>query len=277
MSFCGINSKYEEAKLVIFGAPYDGTASFRPGSRFAPAQMRIDSWGLESYSPYQDSDLEDYAICDYGDIDLSFSAPQTTMAELETVVKKIVLDQKVPLMIGGEHSLTFPAVKAVFAKYPDLELIHLDAHTDLRASYLGDANSHASVMRRCFELLGPLKIHSFGVRSGLKSEFSFAKKNLDFHPFTLEGIEELRQSLGDKPVYLTLDLDILDPAYLMGTGTPEPGGVSFTALHQALLSLKGLNFKGLDLMELAPHYDSSAASTAVACKLLRELALIVLS
>lgn len=157
--------------------------------------------------------------------------------------------------------------------YPDLQLLHFDAHTDLREDYLGNPWSHASVIKRCHDLLGDGRIHSFGIRSGEKAEFYWAKEHLDMHKFNFNGLEELVEQLDGKPVYFTLDLDVLDPSIFPGTGTPEAGGVSFDELRIAITKLAGLNIVGLDVMELAPHYDHSGVSTAVACKIIREILL----
>ena len=287
-SFCGMTASFSEASVVVYGAPYDGTASFRPGTRFASQAMRPDSWGMESYSPYQDLDLEDVGVFDAGDLELPFGDPRPALKLVEEQTRAIAAAGKLPVMIGGEHSLTLGAVRALIERYPDLHMIHFDAHTDLRSDYLGEVYSHASVIRRCHDLLGDGRIASFGVRSGLREEFAFAREHLLFHPFALDGIEdvaelwsgiegnELKAAEPDSapPVYVTLDLDVLDPSVLPGTGTPEPGGVSFQDLLTAVLALRRLNIVGIDVVELSPAYDASGASTAVACKILRELILL---
>ncbi|MDO5733588.1 MAG: agmatinase [Eubacteriales bacterium] len=274
--FCGFTHEYEAAEWVIFGAPFDGTTSFRPGTRFAPERMRVESWGLESYSPYQDRDLEEILVHDAGDLELPFGNPERALELIEDYTKELLQDAKHPVMIGGEHLLTLATVRAVHERYPDLELLHLDAHTDLRKQYLGERLSHANVIRLIAEFIEPAKIHSFGIRSGLKEEFDFARQNMDFNPFSIRGMGEKLKALKESaaPVYLTLDLDVLDPSVFPGTGTPEPGGPDFRELLTELLSLRGLNLVGFDLMELSPPWDESGISTAAAAKLLRELLLI---
>jgi agmatinase len=178
-------------------------------------------------------------------------------------------------MLGGDHSLTQGAVRAAAKRFPDLRLVHIDAHTDLRDQYQGDRLSHASVLRRCHEILGDGRIHLLGVRSGLREEFSFARAHGRLHAFSLEGAAGVFEEVGAAPVYLSLDLDILDPSILPGTGSPEPGGVNYRELLAALTLLSPLRIVGSDIMELAPALDPSGASTAVACKLIREWLLLL--
>ena len=274
-SFIGCESSNDEAGIVIFGAPFDGTTSYRPGTRFAPSAIRSESDGIETYSPYQDKDLEDYAIFDSGDLILPFGQPSKALALIEKRTKEILEDDKRPLMIGGEHLVTLGVARAIIKKYPDVVFIHFDAHTDLREDYLGEQLSHATVIRRIWDLVGDGRIYQFGIRSGERSEWQFAKTHTDLTPFTLEGLDEVIESLKGKPVYFTLDLDILDPSVFPGTGTPEAGGVTYKELQLALEKLGALNIVGADMNELSPHYDHSGLSTAVACKVLREMLLMM--
>ena len=274
-SFIGCDSVYEDAKIVLFGAPFDSTTSFRPGARFGSSAMRSDSFGIETYSPYQDKDLTDCSVFDYGDLELPFGGPEKALKQIETFAAQVLLDGKIPCMIGGEHLVTLGAVKAVFAKYPDLHIIHFDAHTDLRDDYLGEKLSHACVMRRAWELLGDGRIYQFGIRSGDRAEFQWANGHVATRRFDFDGLTSVVQALKGKPVYFSLDLDVLDPSIFPGTGTPEAGGVSFNELIKAILCLSGLTIVGFDVNELAPVYDHSGTSTATACKTLRELLLAV--
>ncbi|NLM19005.1 MAG: agmatinase [Clostridiaceae bacterium] len=273
-TFFGYTYGMEQAEIVIFGAPFDSTTSNRPGTRFAPALMRLDSINLESYSPYQKVDLSELKVADIGDLELAFGNARKVLEDVYIQTGKILKADKIPVMLGGEHLLTLGAVKAAFEAYPDLNLLHLDAHTDLREEYLGEKLSHATVIRHCCNLLEPKAIHSFGVRSGLREEFEFAAANLNFYPFDLDQMQELKSMIGDKPVYVTIDLDVLDPAFFPGTGTPEPGGVTFKELLRNLLHLKNLNIVGFDIVELCPPADLTGISSAAACKVLREMLLI---
>ncbi|WP_207204886.1 agmatinase [Clostridium minihomine] len=274
-TFLGCDCEYEEAKAVLFGAPFDSTTSFRPGTRFASRAMRGDSFGLETYSPYQDKDLSEIAVFDGGDLELCFGDTGKALGQIEAFADKILEDKKMPVMIGGEHLVTLGTVRAAVRHYPDLHVLHFDAHADLREEYLGATLSHATVLHRVWDLVGDGRIFQFGIRSGDQSEFLWGKEHVTTQKFNFDGLEETIQSLAGKPVYVTIDLDVLDPSVFPGTGTPEPGGVSFLELLRAVLSLKGLNIVACDVNELSPVYDQSGVSTAVACKILRELLLTV--
>lgn len=273
-NFIGCDTHFDDARHVLFGAPFDSTTSFRPGARFASKAIRSDSVAIETYSPYQDADLEDSSVCDAGDLELCIGETKTALNQIEDFVSKILTSKKRPIMIGGEHLVTLPAIRAVHAFYPDLHVIHFDAHADLRDEYLGAKLSHATVMRRVWEVLGDGRIHQFGIRSGEKSEFLWGKDHVYTQKFNFCGLKSAVENLKGKPVYLSLDLDILDPSIFSGTGTPEAGGVSFNELLDAIILLKPLNIVGLDMVELSPVYDQSGVSTAVACKLLREIILV---
>ena len=272
-NFLGCDSSYADSKIVVFGAGYDGTTSNKPGTRFAPSAMRQESYGLETYSPYLDKDIGDYNIYDAGDLEL-YGNPDRVLNMVENVSNSILSDSKIPIMIGGEHLLSFGMAKAISKKYPDFNIVHFDAHTDLRDSYMQERLSHATVIRRCYELLDSGKIYQFGIRSGTKEEFEWAKNNIEFNPFNLNNIEKILE-LKEKPVYLTIDLDILDSGIFPGTGTPEAGGVSFLELINSFKYISKLNIIAADIVELAPNYDISNASTAIACKILRELLLSI--
>ena len=276
-TFIGCESSFEEASIVLYGAPFDSTTSFRPGARFGPSAMRHESFGLETYSPYQDRDLMDIRVFDSGDLELCFGSSEMALSDIEKRAEEILKAGKFPLLLGGEHLVTLAAVRAAAAKYPDLHIIHFDAHADLRDDYLGAKLSHACVLRRCHEILGDNHIHQFCIRSGEREEFQFASKHTDFHPFTFEGLKETVRELKEKqvPVYFTIDLDCLDPSVFPGTGTPEAGGVSFIELLEAIRTVSQVNVVGADVNELAPMLDARGVSTATACKVLRELLLAV--
>ena len=276
VSFLG-DAEYDEARVVLFGAPFDSTTSFRPGTRFAGPAIRGDSWGLETYSPYQDRDLTDCHIFDSGDLELAIGDSEKVLAVIEERAETILKDDKLPFLIGGEHLVTLGSIRAAARKYPDLHIIHLDAHTDLREDYLGVRLSHACVIRRCWEILGNGRIHQFGIRSGENDEFEWAKSgHTSLHPFDLEGLEETVESLQGKPVYFTLDLDVLDPSVFPGTWTPEPGGIDYMTLQRAVIAVcQNVCLVGCDVNELCPPYDASGVSTAVACKIIREMLLAI--
>ena len=274
-TFIACESSYEEAQTVLFGAPYDSTTSYRPGTRFASRAIRGESFGLETYSPYQDKDLEDIQVFDSGDLELSFGRVDLALADIKARTQTILADNKRPFMIGGEHLVTLPAVEATFEKYPDLQVIQFDAHTDLREAYLDAKLSHATVIRRIHDFLGDGKIHQFGIRSGERAEFQFAKEHTNLHKYNLDGLKETVAALKDTPVYLTIDLDVFDPGVFPGTGTPEAGGIFFMEFVESLKLISQLNIVALDVNELSPALDQSGASTALACKVVRELLLAI--
>lgn len=278
-SFIGCDAAYEDAQLVIFGAPFDSTTSYRPGARFGSSAIRHESFGIETYSPYQDLELTDYRVFDSGDLELSFGSAEGALKDIEERTDIIIGDGKFPLMIGGEHLVTLGAVRGALKKWQNLHIIHFDAHADLRDEYLGVKLSHACVLRRCHELVGDGRIHQFCIRSGEKAEFDFAKDHTDMHRFGFDGLKEVigRLKKDNTPIYFTVDLDCLDPSAFPGTGTPEAGGISFTELIDAIFEVCSANVIAADINELAPMLDMSGASTALACKTLREMMLAVLN
>lgn len=272
-TFLGCTADHESADAVLFGAPFDGTSSFRPGTRFGPSAIRSESFGIETYSPYCDRDLTHCSVFDGGDLELPFGNTQRVLEQIQEYTQRLLADNKRFVMLGGEHLVTLGALREVVKHYPDLHVIHLDAHTDLRTEYLGEELSHSTVMYQAWKLLGDGRIHQFGIRSGEKYEFEFAGEHTVLRKFDLQGFEKTVLELKDKPVYVTLDLDVLDPSIFCGTGTPEAGGATFRELMDVVLQLHQLNIVGCDINELSPHYDQSGSSTAVACKITREILL----
>ena len=274
-NFIGCDCEFEKADIVLFGAPFDSTTSYRPGARFGSSAIRHESYGIETYSLYQDKDLTDYNTFDSGDLELCFGSAESALSDIEARAEQILSFGKLPLLIGGEHLVTLGAVRAVLRKYPDMHIIHFDALADLRDDYLGARLSHAAVMRRSHDLMGDGRIHQFCIRSADREEFLFAKEHTDMHPFGFDGLKEVVSELCQKnvPVYFTIDLDCLDSSVFPGTGTPEAGGVTFRELLGAIIEVSQCNIVGADINELAPMLDASGASTATACKVLRELIL----
>ncbi len=276
-TFIGCDASYADARIVLFGAPFDSTTSFRPGTRFAPHAIRSESFGLETYSPWLDRDLEDISVFDSGDIELCIGSADKALNQISERTATILADGKIPFMIGGEHLVTLGAFREVFKKYPNVHIIHFDAHTDLRDQYLDVKLSHACVIRRCHDLTGDGRIHQFGIRSGERPEWQWARAgHTDLHPFNFEGLKDTVAALGQAPVYFTIDLDVMDPSVFPGTGTPEYGGVTFMQLIEAIYTVcNSCNIVALDVNELCPPYDQTGASTAAACKIIRELLLAI--
>ena len=273
-TFLGCDNEYEESAIVIFGAPFDSTTSYRPGARFGSRTMRAESYEIETYSPMLDRDLEDVNIFDGGDLELCFGDSALALRDIEAFADKIFSDDKLPFMLGGEHLVTLGAIRAALKKYPDLTVIQFDAHADLRDDYLGARLSHATVMRRVHDLIGDGRLYQFGIRSGERAEFQFAALHTHMQKFNFDGLNDVVDRLKERPLYLTIDLDVMDPSAFPGTGTPEAGGVSYLALLKAALTvIERCRVIGCDLVELAPNYDPSGISTATALKLMREMLL----
>lgn len=277
LSFQSCDKTYEESNVVIFSVPMDATTSFRPGTRFAGNAIRVDSFGVEWYSPYRDRDLKDYNTVDIGDLDLPIGAVEDALDIVYKTTQKILNDGKKPMMIGGEHLVSYPVIKAAYEAYPNLHVIHLDAHTDLRENFFGRTLSHATFMRHAHAFLGDGRIYQFGIRSGDRHEFTWADQgHIHMRRFDFNGLDQVVKNLKDVPVYITIDLDVLDPSVFPGTGTPEPGGMQYKDLLWAFDQFEVLNHVvGCDIVELSPMLDPSGASTAVAAKSLRELVLIL--
>ena len=261
---------YDSARVVMVGLPFDGTCSYRPGSRFAPERLRLASWGLEDYSPVYDKHLDDVKFYDAGELEFPLGNTQKSLDLIEKNAKIIFNSNKKFLGIGGEHLVTLPAVRACKEKYDNLAVIHFDAHTDLRQDYLGEKLSHASVMRRIGEIVGFENIKQIGIRSGLKEEFDLMKK----YNTLVKNFSEL-DVFRNKKVFLTIDVDVLDPSVLPGTGTPEPDGLLYRELAEWIEFLKDFDIVGADIVELAPDYDSSEVSTAIVSKIVRDVLMIL--
>lgn len=269
-NWMGQNPDYEGSDIVMLGMPFDGTVSYRSGSRFAPEQIRLASWGLEEYSPIFDKHLEDCNFHDAGDLEFPLGNTQKSLDLIEENVRQIYKDGKRVFGIGGEHLVTYPEINAVSEFYDDLAIVHFDAHTDLREEYMGEELSHSAVIRLSTRKVKPENIKQIGIRSGMKEEFEFMKK----HNTLAKTYGDL-ESLKNKPVFVTVDLDVLDTSIMPGTGTPEVGGLEFNELIGWFKYLKDFNIVGADVVELAPDYDASGASTAVATKVIRELLMIM--
>lgn len=275
--FIKSHPSFEESEAVIYGMPMDWTVSYRPGSRFGPTRIREVSIGLEEYSPYLDRELEEVKFFDAGDIPLPFGNAQRSLEMIEEFVDKVLDAGKFPLGMGGEHLVSWPVMKAMYKKYPDLAIIHMDAHTDLRVEYEGEPLSHSTPIRKVAELIGPENVYSFGIRSGMKEEFEWAKENgMYIAKFeVLEPLKEILPKLAGRPVYITIDIDVLDPAHAPGTGTVDAGGITSKELLASIheIARSDIHVVGADLVEVAPVYDHSEQTANTASKFIREMIL----
>lgn len=275
--FIKSHPSYEESEAVIYGMPMDWTVSYRPGSRFGPSRIREVSIGLEEYSPYLDKELEEVKYFDAGDIPLPFGNPQKSIEMIEEYIDKLLADGKYPLGMGGEHLVSWPVMKAMYKKYPDLAIIHFDAHTDLRDDYEGEPLSHSTPIKKIADHIGPTNVYSFGIRSGMKEEFRWAKE-VGMHISKFEVLEPLKKvlpTLAGRPVYLTIDIDVLDPAHAPGTGTVDAGGITSKELLASIheIAHSDVRVVGSDLVEVAPIYDHSEQTANTASKIIREMIL----
>ncbi|MGZ9697908.1 agmatinase [Bacillus safensis] len=275
--FIGSHPTWEDAKVILYGMPMDWTVSYRPGSRFGPNRIREVSIGLEEYSPYLDRELHEVPFFDAGDIPLPFGNAQKSLDLIEEYVDSILEKGKFPLGMGGEHLVSWPVFRAMYKKYPDLAIIQMDAHTDLREEYEGEPLSHSTPIRKVAGLIGAENVFSFGIRSGMKEEFEWAKE-AGMHISKFEVLEPLKQvlpKLKGRPVYVTIDIDVLDPAHAPGTGTVDAGGITSKELLASIHAIAGSDVQvvGADLVEVAPVYDHSDQTANTASKLLREMLL----
>jgi len=273
----GCTADFENADVVLFGAGFDGTSSYRPGSRFAPNSIRNEAYYFqEDYSPYFQEDLKNKKIHDLGDVEIIFGNKEKSLDRIETISRFIMQNNKIPVCIGGEHLITYPIVKAVYEMHPDLHIIQLDAHLDAMDELFGEKFSHGTVIRRIYDLIQkPNHIYQVGIRSGSWEEFQFAETHTRLFLFNTINFINSIDELSNKPIYLTLDVDVFDPSLLPGTGTPEAGGIFFQEYIELLRKIKQLNIVGADIVELSPYIDSANVSAIVASKVLRELLIIL--
>jgi len=272
-TFISAKASLKEAKAVILGCPYDGSASFRPGARFGPSAIRRASWGIETYSPYFKKDLTRFSIHDIGDLELPLGEKKASLDLIRKALRKILSAEKFPILLGGDHLITLPIVEEVIRIHPDLHLIQIDAHTDLREDYLGETLSHSTVMRKVVDRLGKGKLFQVGIRSGKEEEFDLARKMMSLVPLEQNSLRSLEKHLKGKPVYISLDLDVVDPGLLPGVGTPEPGGLTFQELISLFKDLQNLHVIGFDMVELTPDYDPTQISSLTVSVILREMIL----
>jgi agmatinase len=272
-TFISAKTSLKEASAVILGCPYDGSASFRPGARFGPSAIRRASWGIETYSPYLNKDLGQFSIRDMGDLELPLGEKKISLDLIRKGVRKILSENKFPILLGGDHLITLPIVEELVKNYPKLQILHIDAHTDLREEYLGESVSHCTVMRRVVDHLGEGRLSQIGIRSGTGDEFKLARKIKSIVSFDSRSLSSMIKRLRDQPVYITLDLDVMDPSLIPGVGTPEPGGLFFHEFILLLKKLQTLHVVGFDIVELTPDYDPTQISSITASVILREMIL----
>ena len=272
-NFLSASTSFKESKIVILGCPFDGSASFRPGARFGPSAIRRASWGIETFSPYLERDLSRLSVHDMGDLELPLGEKKLSLTLIRKALLKILSEKKFPISLGGDHLITLSIVEEVLRVYPHLYIIQIDAHADLREDYLGETHSHSTVMRRVVDHLGKDRLFQVGIRSGTEEEFKLAKKMKSIVPIDRGSLRSMGRRLRNHPVYISLDLDVIDPSLLPAVGTPEPGGFTFERFISLLKELQLLHVIGFDMVELTPDYDPTQVSSITASVLLREMIL----
>ena len=272
-TFPSAKAPFEQGNIVILGCPYDGSASFRPGARFGPSAIRKASWGIETYSPYLQRDLTQRLIHDMGDLELPLGEKKIAFDYIQKALRKILSKNKFPILLGGDHLITLPILEEIVTLHPNVHLLQLDAHTDLRGDYLGETLSHSTVMRRVVDRLGKGRLSQIGIRSGTEEEFKLAQEMRSTVSSDRKSLGAMVRRLGSRPVYITLDLDLFDPGLLPGVGTPEPGGLTFQEFISLLKALQPLHVIGFDIVELTPDYDPTQISSVTASVILREMIL----
>jgi agmatinase len=272
-NYISASASFEKSRAVILGCPYDGSASFRPGARFGPSAIRRASWGIETFSPYFERDLSQLSVHDMGDLELPLGEKKLSLTLIRKALRKILSEKKFPISLGGDHLITLPIVEEVLRVYPSLYLLQIDAHADLREDYLGETLSHCTVMKRVLDRLGKGRLFQVGIRSGTEEEFELARRMKSIVSVDQDSPRSMVKRLRNKPVYLSLDLDVIDPSLLPGVGTPEPGGFTFQGFISLLKELQPLHVIGFDMVELTPDYDPTQISAITASVMLREMIL----
>ncbi len=273
--FLDAQESYEEAKAIIYGAPMENTVSFRTGTRHGPRGIREFSWALDEYSHRLDKELEEIRFYDAGDLGLPWGNVQKSMRIIRETTSKFLNENRIPFVLGGEHLITLPLVEAVVEKHPGLAVLQLDAHADLRDEFLGEHYSHATVMRRIAEHIGGENLYQLGIRSGNRDEFDFAAKNTNLYPDEIvDPLKDILDDLVGRPIYISIDIDVVDPAFAPGTGSPDPCGCTSLELLEAVYLMENLQVVGMDLNEVSPELDSSGRTALLAAKVIRELLLM---
>jgi agmatinase len=260
-------SDEELTGIVMLGCPLDATSSFRGGTKFAPDSIRRASWTLETYSPYLKQELNEVMFCDAGNLELRPGDLGYSLELIETAVTELWEKGKKVLVFGGEHLITYPILKAAKPHFREIQIVHFDAHCDLRDEYEGQKLSHATVMKRVKEL-GISQFFQIGIRSGTRREFE------ELIPINSPSLLETRLSR-NVPVYVTFDMDVFDPSLVPGVTTPEPGGLMFNEITEYFSVLMGMNIIGADIVELSPDYDTTFVSSITASKIAREMLMLL--
>ncbi|HPI03418.1 MAG TPA: agmatinase [Candidatus Goldiibacteriota bacterium] len=275
-NFVGCIDDVTGAKVVLAGVPYDVTSTFRHGSDEGPDSARKYSDSIETFSPDRFDDIADHKIADSGNLVLASQKPEEAVTEIEAYAESFVEKAKKTLYICGEHLISYPIVKSYHKKYPGLKVVYFDAHADMRDHYDGNRLSHSAAARRISEVVGPENIYMFGIRSFEKQEMKFIRDNKILCDPLMEEFENVMDTIKNCPVYISIDVDVIDPGFLPGVGNPEAGGMSYRDFLRAVEGFSCLkNIVAADINELSPKYDPMGASSVFVAKMIREMLLVM--
>jgi agmatinase len=271
--FIACHRSLEAARIVLYGIPFEGRVNLRKGADGGPRDLRLASDSIETYSPFLDRDMEDLPIADIGDCELpDGAAPREQLDAARDEIRGWWRPGLIPFMLGGDHTATVPVIEALAPAFPDLRILQLDAHPDLREEFLGERYNYASAMARVMDTVPPERVYQVGIRTGAREEY--ARRRPRFFPaFAVHPVDAVRTVLPElrgHPLYVTIDVDVLDPAEAPGTGSPEPGGLRVPELIDLVRLLGDCRVIGGDLVEVAHAWDPSGRTGIAASWVIRE-------
>jgi guanidinobutyrase len=272
-----------ELDIALVGVPFDGGTTFRPGARFGPRHIRVQSAMIRPYNPALDvNPFERKRIADFGDLPVNPLSLEDSYKRIEKGIWPILEAGATPVSVGGDHSITLPLLRAAARRHGPLALVQIDAHADTWSNYFGSRHSHGTIIRRGIEegVLAHGAVLQVGIRGQLygRDDFEFSLRNgiawitaEQFHREGLAAVTPKLKALRRRPCYLTFDIDSVDPAFAPGTGTPQVGGLSSAQALELVRALRGLPLVGADLVEVSPPYDSAELTSLLAANLLYEI------
>jgi agmatinase len=273
----------EQLDVALIGIPYDGGATYRSGPRFGPRHVREQSAIIRPWNPVLNCNpFEKLRIADFGDLSINPLSMDDTFQRITAQLDDVLKAGARTVCVGGDHSILLPILRSIHKRFELVGLIQFDAHNDTWGGYFGSPHSHGTPVRRAIEegLLVGKDVLQIGLRGQVyaKEDFDFGREHgfrvvtsEEFHRGGVRMVERLLKKLSRRPVYITLDIDVVDPAFAPGTGTPQVGGFSSAQILELVRSLRGLNIVGCDLVEVSPPYDTGEITSLLAANLLYEL------
>ena len=270
--FIACRASLPEARIALFGIPFEGRVNLRRGADHGPRELRLASDSIETYSPFLDRDLEDLAIADLGDCELGDGSPREQLGRAREEIRRFWRPGLRPVMLGGDHTATLPVIEVLAPAIPELRILQLDAHPDLREEFLGERYNYASAMARVMDVVAPERVYQVGMRTGAREEYQRKAPHLfpAHRTRPLDAVRSLLPELAAHPLYVTVDVDVLDPSEAPGTGAPEPCGITAAELVEIVRLLAPCSIVGTDLMEVAHAWDPSGRTGITASWILRE-------